>query len=87
MAKAPPCPGRQPQGRFGPQPFRRQVKQVELAVHEGVLDPAALVGILGRVEEARPHAEHGQRVDLIRMSAMSGEMTTPAPSRTSAGIW
>ena len=55
----------QPQGGLGPQPFGRQVEQVELAVQEGVLDPAALVGILGRVEEARPHAEHGQRVNLV----------------------
>ena len=55
----------QPQRGFGPQPLRRQVEQVELAVHERVLDPAPLVGVLRRVEESRPHAEHGQRVDLI----------------------
>ncbi len=55
----------QPEGRLGPQSFRRQVEQVEFAVQERVLDPAALVGILGRVEEACPHAEHGQRVNLV----------------------
>ena len=55
----------QPQGGLGPQPLRRQVEQVELAVQEGVLDPAALVGILRGVEEAGPHAEHGQRVHLV----------------------
>ncbi len=58
-------PVEQPQGGFGPQPLRGQVEQIELAIHEGVLNPAALVGILGRVEEARPDTEHSQRVDLV----------------------
>ena len=55
----------QPQRRFGAQPLRRQVEQVQLAVHERVLDAPPRIGILGRVEEARFHAEHVQRVDLI----------------------
>ena len=31
----------------------------------GLLDPSALGQILGRVEEAGPHAEGAQRVDLV----------------------
>jgi hypothetical protein len=55
----------QPQRRFGAEPLRRQVEQVQLAVHERVLDAPPRIGILGRVEEARLHAEHVQRVDLV----------------------
>ena len=40
------------QGGLGAQPLRGQVEQVELAVHEGVLDAAPRIGVLGRVEEA-----------------------------------
>ena len=48
-----------------PQSFRCEVEQVELAGHEGRLDAAARGRVLGRVEEAGPHPERGQRVDLV----------------------
>ena len=59
------APLEQPQRRVGPQPLRSQVQQVELAVQEGILDAAAGIRILGRVQEIRPHAEQPQRVDLV----------------------
>jgi hypothetical protein len=48
-----------------PQPLRRQVEQVQLAGQVHLLDRAALVGILGRVEEPGADAQRAQRVDLV----------------------
>ena len=55
----------QPHRRFGPQPLRRQVEQVQLAGQERRLDPPPLARLLGRVEEPGPHALRGQRVHLV----------------------
>ena len=55
----------QPHRRFGPQPLRRQVEQVQLARQERRLDPPPLARLLGRVEEPGPHAQRGQRVHLV----------------------
>ncbi len=55
----------QSQRRLRPQAFRRQVEQVKLPREERRLDQPALAGVLRGIEDARPHAEDGQGVDLI----------------------
>ena len=55
----------QPRGRLDPEPLGRQVEQVEVTGQEGLLDLAALLVVLGRVEETGPDPERGQRVDLV----------------------
>ena len=55
----------QPQRRLGAQPFRRHVEQVKLTGDELGLDQAALVEVLGGVEEPGPDAEVPQRVHLV----------------------
>ncbi len=82
-----PAPVEQPLGALGAQPLRGQVEQVQLIGEERLLDGLPLVRILGGIEESGPDPERGQRVDLVLHQAMSGEITTPVPSRTSAGIW
>ena len=48
-----------------PQALGRQVEQVQLAGEERRLDQPPRVEVLRRVEEAGPHAERAQRVDLV----------------------
>ena len=60
-----PCRGPAARGLAHPQPLGRQVEQVQLAREVGVLDLATLERLLRRVQEPGPHAERGQRVDLV----------------------
>jgi hypothetical protein len=55
----------QPRGRVHPEPFGRQVEQVELTGQEGLLDLAALLVVLGRVEKPGPDPERCERIDLV----------------------
>ena len=50
---------------LGLQPLRGQVQQVQLAGQQRVLGGPALGRVLGRVQEAGPHAQRGQRVHLV----------------------
>jgi hypothetical protein len=52
-------------GRLDLEAFGREVEQVELARHVGGLHAATLRGVLGGVEERRPHADRGQGIHLI----------------------
>ena len=70
------------------EPLGGEVEQVELPAEEVRLDHPALVEVLRGVEEARPARRARCSASTWScMSAISGEMTTPTPGRTSAGIW
>ncbi len=58
-------PVEQRHGLGHPEPLGRQVEQVELALQQRALHVPALAQVLRRVEEAGPHAERGQGVDLV----------------------
>ena len=79
----------QPQRGRHPQPLRREVEQVELARRGTAASTSApLVEVLGGVEEARRARRAPRSASTWScISAISGEITTPTPGRTSAGIW
>ena len=74
-------------GRRDAKAFGGEIQQVQLAREVGRLDPSPFVWPLSRVEESGSRAYCGEGIHLICIRAMSGEITTPVPSRTSAGIW
>ena len=69
------------------QPLGRQVEQVELAGEVGRLDRAAFGGVWVELRNAARTPSAASASTWSCISAISGEMTTPVPGRTSAGTW
>ena len=72
---------RRPRG----QPFRRHVQKPQFARVQGADDFGVLILGIAAGQGGGGDARLGQRADLVRISAISGEITTVSPSRISAG--
>ena len=69
------------------QPFGRHVEQIERAVADRALGRRRFGQQQPRIQCRGGHTRLAQRVNLVFISAISGETTTPRPGRSDAGIW
>jgi hypothetical protein len=77
----------QPQRRLRAQSLRRQVEQVELAALNCCSTTCLVPGSWVELRKSARMPSWRSACTWSCMSAISGEMTTPVPGRTSAGIW
>ena len=71
--------------RGGPKPLRGDVEQLQCAAMRGVECGAARLCRQQGVQRRRPDTPLRQVVDLILISAMSGDTTIVRPGRSTAG--